>query len=77
MLDIEVVMHGNLRRFLPDGAASMQVQVLEGATIRSVARRFNALDEVWLSAIDDAVVPLSEPLVRNATVHFFSILEGG
>jgi len=77
MLDIQVVMHGNLRRFLPEGIASTQLQVVEGATVRSVAQRFDALDEIWLSAIDKVVVPMSEPLTRNATIDFFSVLEGG
>lgn len=77
MLAIQVVMHGNLRRFLPDGIASTRVQVTEGTTVRSVAQRFNAIDEVWLSAIDQVVVPMSEPLTRDATIDFFAVLEGG
>jgi hypothetical protein len=77
MLDIQVVMHGNLRRFLPEGIASTHVRVAEGTTVRSVAQRFDAQDEVWLSAIDEVVVSMSEPLTRDATIDFFAILEGG
>lgn len=77
MLDIQVVMHGNLRRFLPEGIASTYVHVAEGTTVRSVAQRFDAQDEVWLSAIDEVVVSMSEQLTHDATIDFFAILEGG
>jgi hypothetical protein len=77
MLDIQVVMHGNLRRFLPEGIEFTHVQVVEGTTVRSVAQRFDAQDEVWLSAIDEVVVSMSEPLTHDATIDFFAILEGG
>ena len=77
MLNIQVNMHGNLRRFVPEGASSVWLQAIEGTTVRQIAEHFDAQDEVWLSAIGKTVVPLSMPLTEDVALDFFSILEGG
>ena len=76
-MNIQVNMHGNLRRFLPEGASSICLQAIEGTTVRELAEHFDAQDEIWLSAIGKRVVPLSMTLTEDAAVDFFSILEGG
>lgn len=77
MLDIQVNMHGSLRRFLPHGAPSICLRATEGTTVRQLAEQFDAQGEVWLSAIGETVVPLSMPLTENVAVDFYAILEGG
>lgn len=77
MLNIRVNMHGNLRRFLPEGASSVCLQAIEGTTVREIAEQFDAQDEIWLSAIGQTVVPLTMPLTEDVAVDFFSIIEGG
>ena len=70
-------MHGHLRRFLPDGVASMQLDLPEGTTVLNLIDRLQAQNEVWLASIDDTVVPLSAELNDGAELNFFPILEGG
>ncbi len=77
MIRVEVNMHGHLRRFLPDGVASMQLDLPEGTTVLNLIDRLQVQNEVWLASIDDTVVPLSAELNDGAELNFFPILEGG
>ena len=77
LIDIDVRMHGSLRRFLAGGVASVQLAACEGVTVRWVAEQFRAEDEVWLSSIGQNIVPMSMPLTYDVTLDFFPILAGG
>jgi hypothetical protein len=77
VIRVEVNMHGNLRRFLPDGVSSIQLDLPEGTTVLKVIDRLQAEHEVWLASIGDMVVPLSAQLSDGAELNFFPFLEGG
>lgn len=77
MIRVGVNMHGNLRRFLPDGVSSIQLDLPEGTTVRKVIDGLHAEHEVWLASIGDMVVPLSTQLSDGAELNFFPVLEGG
>ena len=77
MIRVEVNMHGNLRRFLRDGVASIQLDLPEGTTVLRVINYLQAEHEVWLASIDNKVVPLSAQLSDGCSLAFFPLLEGG
>jgi sulfur carrier protein ThiS len=77
MITVEVHMHGNLRRFLPDGVASMTMDVPDGMRVAELAESLKAQEDVWVAAIDKVVVPMSAPLADGACLDLFPILEGG
>jgi molybdopterin converting factor small subunit len=77
MIHIEVHMYGNLRRFLPEGVASMQLELPDGATVGEVIERLGARHDIWVSSIGDKVVPLSARLSDGISLDFFPHLEGG
>ena len=77
MIRVEINMHGNLRRFLPDGVASIQLDLPEGTTVLRVIDYLQAEDEVWLASIDNEAVPLSAQLSDGCSLAFFPLLDGG
>lgn len=77
MIKVNVHMHGNLRRFLPDGIASMIIDVPDGTRVADLAETLKARDDVWLASINKDVVPMSATLTEGASLDFFPILEGG
>ena len=77
MIRIEVTMHGNLRRFLPGGVASMHLEVREGTTVAEVIERLKGQHDIWVASIGDEAVPLSTRLQDGAALDFFPHLEGG
>ncbi len=77
MITVEVHMHGNLRRFLPEGVASMTMEFPDGTRVADVAGRLQAQEEVWVASIDQDVVPMSAELRDGACLDLFPMLEGG
>jgi hypothetical protein len=77
MIRVEVHMHGNLRRFLPDGVGSVELDLPDGTRVCEVIEQLRATDEIWLASIGDDVVPISARLSDRASLNFFPILEGG
>lgn len=77
MIRVEVHMHGNLRRFLPAGVASMRLELADGTQVGEVARQLQAQHEVWVASIGDTVVSLAAPLPDGALLDFYPHLEGG
>ncbi len=77
MITVEIHMHGNLRRFLPEGVASMRMDVPEGTRVADLAESLKATQDVWVASINKVVVPMSAPLADGAYLDLFPILEGG
>ncbi len=77
MITVNVHMHGNLRRFLPDGVASMSIDVPDGTRVADLAETLKARDDVWVASINKHVAPMSATLSDGACLDFFPILEGG
>jgi hypothetical protein len=77
MIRVEVHMHGNLRRFLPDGVACVELDLPDDTRVCDVIERLRAEDEIWLASIGEDVVPVSAQLSDRASLNLFPILEGG
>lgn len=77
MIHVDVNMHGELRRFLPDGAASLRLTLPDETRVADLLERLQAQHDVWLAAIDNVAVPLSARLNDGAAIDFFPHMEGG
>jgi sulfur carrier protein ThiS len=77
MIRVDINMHGNLRRFLPDGVPSIQLDLPDGTTVRNVIDQLRAENDIWLASIGNKVVPLSTELRNGAELDLFPVLEGG
>lgn len=77
MIEITVTMHGNLRRFLPEGEAATTLRVPEGTTLRQVIAMMSAQDDVWLVAVNGTAVPVAATVAAGDAVDLFEQLEGG
>ena len=77
MIEVVLKMHGNLRRFLPEGRASLRMSVPAGSTVQDLLDQVGAADGVWLAAIDGKPVPFSRPLAPLEEVHCHEPIEGG
>ncbi len=77
MIEITVTMHGNLRRFLPEGESSTILRVPEGTTLRQVVAMMHAEDDVWLVAVNGSAVPVAATVAAGDAVDLFEQLEGG
>lgn len=77
MIEITVTMHGNLRRFLPDGESSTTLRVPEGTTLQQVIAMMHAQDDVWLVAVNGTAVQPAAQVAAGDVVDLFEQLEGG
>ena len=77
MIRVEINMHGNLRRFLPDGVSSIQLDLPDGTTVGGVVDQLRAENDIWLASIGNMVVPLSTELRNGDELDLFPVLEGG
>lgn len=74
---VTVRMHGNLRRFLPEGRESVSVEVGEGATVEGLLESLRAARDTWLVAVNGAVVERSTPLSPGDLVECYEPVAGG
>src|SRR5262249_30090480 len=74
---VTVHMHGNLRRFLPDGADETVLDVAAGATIEDVLTRLGAARETWLVAINGAETDRDRVLRPDDLLDCFEPVAGG
>ena len=77
MIEISVTMHGNLRRFLPQGQSSTTLRVPRGATLRHVIEMMHAQDDVWLVAINGTAAPVYATVTAGDAIDLYEQLEGG
>lgn len=68
-MTITLHMHGNLRRFMPDGADRSVLQISEGTTVESVLRGLGAEKDIWLVAINN------DTAERAAVLHEGDVLD--
>jgi len=74
---VTVQMHGNLRRFLPEGRESVSVEVAEGATVEGLLKALKAERDTWLVAVNGAVVERSTLLCAGDVVECYEPVAGG
>jgi sulfur carrier protein ThiS len=74
---VTVVMHGTLRRFLPEGAARATLDLRDGATIGEVLAGLGAEHDTWLVARNQAVAERDAVLGPGDVLDCFEPLAGG
>ncbi len=69
---------GELRRFAPDGAREVTLELPAGATVADLLEAAGVpLDEVWLLALDGRQAGPEAPLHEGARVEVHPLLAGG
>ncbi|MCW5737623.1 MAG: MoaD/ThiS family protein [Enhydrobacter sp.] len=76
-MQVSVTLWGNLRRFAPNGAGSMVLQVADDAAVEDLAIQIGAQHDVYAAALNGKVVPLSARLSPGDRVFLFDHLHGG
>lgn len=76
-MTVTVVMHGTLRRFLPDGAARATLDCRPGATVGEVLAALGAEQDTWLVSRNRAVAGRDAVLDPGDVLECFEPLAGG
>ena len=76
-MTVTVVMHGTLRRFLPEGAARATLHCCAGATIGEVLAGLGADQDTWLVARNQAVAERDAVLAPGDVLDCFEPVAGG
>lgn len=76
-MTVTVVMHGTLRRFLPEGATRATLEIRPGATIGELLAGLGAELDTWLVARNQAVAERDAELAPGDVLDCFEPLAGG
>lgn len=76
-MTVTVVMHGTLRRFLPDGAVRATLECRPGATVGEVLADLGADQDTWLVSRNQAVAERDAVLGPGDVLECFEPLAGG
>jgi sulfur carrier protein ThiS len=74
---VTVIMHGNLRRFMPDGAMRAAVELPDGATIETLLAQLGAAEDTWLVARNQVTAGRDQELAAGDTVDCFEPVAAG
>ncbi|MBI4788324.1 MAG: MoaD/ThiS family protein [Chloroflexi bacterium] len=75
---VTVKLYGNLKKYLPAKKELAQMEIREGTTIAALLAQLNVPDgEVWMSAINDAVVDAATVLHDGDLLEVFEPVGGG
>lgn len=74
---INLNVHGNLRRFLPQGTDQINLELPEGASGLDLISLIGAEHEVGVIAIGRQAVSPRMQLIEGVTVDLYPHLEGG
>ena len=74
---VTVVMHGSLRRFLPDAAVRTTLDVPAGVTIEDLLARLGAEKDTWLVARNQVVAERDAVLAPGDLLDCFEPVAGG
>ncbi len=76
-MSVTVHMHGNLRRFLPQGRDRMAMDMSPGTTIEALLASLGALADTWLVAVNGAACEKDRVLTEGDVVDCFEPVAGG
>ena len=76
-MTVTVHMHGNLRRFMPDGADRLAMTLAAGTTIGTLLSSLGAGDDTWLVAVNGAVAARERVLEPGDVLDCFEPIAGG
>ncbi len=77
-MQVTVNLYGNLKKYMPEKKEIGQLQVVPGTTIATLLARLGVPDgEIWMSAINDTVVPETTELYDGDVLEVFEPVGGG
>lgn len=77
-MQITLKLHGNLKRYAPQKTERAQLEIAAGMTVAALLARFGVPDsDVWMSAVNDAVVGDSTILHDGDVLEVFEPVGGG
>jgi sulfur carrier protein ThiS len=76
-MTVTVHMHGNLRRFMPDGRDRMVMEVGAGTTIATFLASLGAERDTWLVAVNGKAVEKDRVLAASDQLDCFEPVAGG
>ena len=76
-MTVTVHMHGNLRRFMPDGRDRMVMEVRSGTTIETFLASLGAERDTWLVAVNGKAVEKDSVLAASDQLDCFEPVAGG
>jgi sulfur carrier protein ThiS len=74
---VTVHMHGNLRRFMPDGCDRMPMDVRADTTIEALLASLGAERDTWLVAVNGTTVERDHVLAADDRLDCFEPVAGG
>ncbi len=72
-----VHMHGNLRRFMPEGRDRAPLSVAPGTTVQALLVALGAAQDTWLVAVNGCAVERDHRLAPDDVVECFEPVAGG
>ena len=76
-MTVTVHMHGNLRRFMPDGRDRVAMDVGEGTTIGGLLSSLGAERDTWLVAVNGTTTEPGRVLAPGDHLDCFEPMTGG
>jgi len=76
-VSVIVHMHGNLRRFMPEGRDRAAIEVAPGTTVGGLLANLGAARDTWLVAVNGAVCAADCVLREGDRLDCFEPVAGG
>jgi sulfur carrier protein ThiS len=76
-MSVTVHMHGNLRRFMPEGRDRAAIEVAPETTIEALLAALGADRDTWLVAVNGAACEKSRVLQEGDRLDCFEPVAGG
>ncbi len=77
-MHVTVKLYGNLIKYMPEKRESADMELPPGTTVRALLARLGVPDsDVWMSAVDDQVVPDTTELHDGNVLEVFEPVGGG
>ena len=76
-MSVTVHMHGNLRRFMPEGRDRTAMQLAPGTSIEMLLASLGALGDIWLVAVNGAACERDRVLQEGDLLDCFEPVAAG
>ena len=76
-MTVTLVMHGNLRRFLPGGVDRASLEVPEGTTVETLLAGLGAAQDIWLVARNQVAIERTVTLTPGDVLDCFEPVAAG
>ena len=76
-MSVMVHMHGNLRRFMPEGRDRTAMEVTPGTTVEALLASLGAERDTWLVAVNGAACEKVRVLQQGDLLDCFEPVAGG